>query len=143
MILQAVTKFLYMVERSRLHIENKRYSPLHRLREFKSDERKLIKYTNRAVWYTRIDVKDRYRNTWKGWIRRKGQSGNNIKTFKRNSKHEHKGYENPSNRPLTRWALRNMNRATTAVPMTQKGQLAKMIQLKEDRELVKTSNSKQ
>ena len=141
-ILQAVTKFLYMVERSRLHTENKRYSPLHRLREFKSDERKLIKYTNRAVWYTRIDVKDKYRNTWKGWIRRKGQMRNNFKSVRRNSVNDHKGYENSSNRPLTRGALRNMNRVTTAlfVPKTPKGHLAEMIQLKEDRELVRRSD---
>ena len=62
-ILQGLTKFVYMVSRAKLPPTDKRYMPLHRARSFNSDERKLMKYVNRATWYTQMDVKDRFRNT--------------------------------------------------------------------------------
>lgn len=73
-VLQGLTKYTYMVSRDQLPSSDKRYMPLHRLRTFKSDERKLSKYVNKAVWFTNIDVKDKYRNSWKGWIKRKKEN---------------------------------------------------------------------
>ena len=50
-VLQALTKFSYMVARDRLPEDDRRYMPLHRNRGFQQAHRKLVKYTNSAVWY--------------------------------------------------------------------------------------------
>ena len=75
-ILQGLTKFIYMVSRSRLRPSDKKFCPLHRARDFKAHERKKSKFSSRATWYTENDVKDKYRNTWKAWITRRGDKLN-------------------------------------------------------------------
>ena len=76
-VLQAITKYLHMVSRDSLPRHNRRYSPLHREKSFKSEERKLIKYATGCTWFTNEDYKDIYRNQWKSWIRRKADIHNN------------------------------------------------------------------
>ena len=115
-VLQAVTKFEYMVSRSKLSVTNKRYMPLHRHRNFMKDERKLIKYTTGAIWYTREDHKDKFRNAWKQWIRRKGQKVNKCdKRAKMLPAGDKMILNNSLERRVTRSSLRNDNRITTAV----------------------------
>ena len=46
------------------------------------EKKKLIKYTTGAIWYTREDYKDKYRNAWKQWIRRKGQNNKKFESRK-------------------------------------------------------------
>ena len=75
-VLQAITKYLYMQSRDSLPQDHKRYCPMHRLRSYKSQERKLMKYAVGVSWYTDDDFKDKYRNQWKNWIRRKGDTNN-------------------------------------------------------------------
>ena len=71
-VLQALSKYIYMLSRDKLPRHHKRFMPLHRKRSFKSDERRLIKYAVGSTWYTGVNIKDIYRNQWKNWIRRKG-----------------------------------------------------------------------
>ena len=70
-ILQAITKYGQMVDRNNLPVDDKKYMPLHRDRDFNCQERKLIKYVNHAVWYTDKKFGDKYKNDWKRWIVRK------------------------------------------------------------------------
>ena len=51
-VLQALSKYVYMVGRSELNQDHKRYAPLHRTRFYNNEIRKLRKYTNHALWYT-------------------------------------------------------------------------------------------
>ena len=50
-----------MRERSKLDPLNPEYMPLHRPKNFNSEERIKMKYVNRYNWYTDIDIKDPYR----------------------------------------------------------------------------------
>ena len=70
-ILQALTKYKHMVERSMLDKKNKRYMPLHRPRQFNMEGRLLEKYISQSTWYTDTRIGDAYRNTWKKWVKRK------------------------------------------------------------------------
>jgi len=72
-VLQALSKFVYMVERNALPSDNKKYSPLHRPVTFDSVRRKLCKYTEHATWYSAQYKKDIYTNGWKRWITTKEQ----------------------------------------------------------------------
>ena len=115
-VLQAITKYLYMKTRNDLPASHKRHMPLHRLRNFQSDRRRLTKVASSAVWYEDKEYKDVYRNQWKFWIRRKG-----IKNSK-------KGIKNSKKRRT------NSKRTTTAifVPQTPGSKLFRLIQGKED-----------
>ena len=77
-ILQAITKYEVMVKRSLLNENDKRFTPLYRGRDFKQDERKIMKYVSPFIWFTNENIKDPYRNMWKGKIKR---------SFNRNEKH--------------------------------------------------------
>ena len=72
-VLQAISKYIHMLERASLPEGNKNYSPLHRPRAFKDTRRKLIKYTGQATWYTNLIRKDPGGQGWKRWIVRKYQ----------------------------------------------------------------------
>ena len=71
-VLQALTKFKYMLYRNSINPANKLYMPLHRSNEFKADLRKLQKYLNFATWYKDVNIGDQFSKLWKGSIRRKG-----------------------------------------------------------------------
>ena len=64
-VLQGITKYLYMVERSRLDTDDKRYMPLYRKKEFKMYERMMLKYIEPMIWYSDVQLKDPFRNIWK------------------------------------------------------------------------------
>ena len=134
-VLQALTKFSYMVARDRLPKDDKRYMPLHRNRGFRQAHRKMVKYTSRAVWYTQTDVKDKFRNTWKKWIRRRGNKAGLKGEIKKQSLSQQTRKLAPDAR-VTRSALRD-NRITTAifVPKTPGGRLANLIQDCENKQL--------
>jgi len=78
-ILQGITKHKAMVDRSNLKLENKKYLPLYRPRDYKSEERLMIKYVDAMVWYTGVKLGDPYRGEWKGRLQRRknidGHSG--------------------------------------------------------------------
>ena len=141
-ILQALTKYTFMVSRSLLGKNNKMYLPIHRLRNFMAKERKLIKYTNRAVWYTGTDVKDKYRNFWKRWIKRKGDFNKSRKGVRKSNINPQQGSDilehrlveqvpvvNIPDKPVTRGDLKKP-KITTAlfIPKTPGAVLAKMIE---------------
>ena len=68
-VLQALTKFHYMVSRSCLPASNKKYMPLHRSRNFMGDTRKLIKYTSTQGRTTRINTVTPGNNGYVGWVK--------------------------------------------------------------------------
>ena len=70
-IQQALTKYLYMVERSKLDVNDKRFQPLYRPPEFRSAERIMLKYVESQIWYKRMDLGDEYRQSWKFRIKNK------------------------------------------------------------------------
>ena len=70
-VLQAVTKYEWMVERSKLDPENKLFLPLYRERIYNQPERKIIKYIAPTMWYTGENIKDPYRHQWKARIKRR------------------------------------------------------------------------
>ena len=70
-VMQGLTKYLYMVQRDGLPVTHKKYKPLHRSRTYDQHQRKLLKYVNSATWYTDLRLGDKYKDKWKGWIVRK------------------------------------------------------------------------
>ena len=49
-MLQGLTKFEFMVRRSKVSPEDKLFMPLHREKEFNRDERILVKYVSLMLW---------------------------------------------------------------------------------------------
>ena len=78
-VLQAISKYIHMVDRNSLQPTDKEYCPLHRSRSYKSKMRKLVKYTTQARWFTDERVGDLYKDSWKQWITRKGRQGRRRK----------------------------------------------------------------
>ena len=74
-ILQALTKFMFMTGRSKLAPSDKLFKPLHRSREFDGENRMLEKYLNHSTWYKSLNVGDMYKDLWKRNITRKGSGG--------------------------------------------------------------------
>ena len=83
-LMQGITKFEYMVRRSKLDEENKMYLPLHRERDFRREERILTKYVSGMVWFTGEKLTDPYRQLWRKNIKYKSD-GSNKKSFKEHS----------------------------------------------------------
>ena len=67
--LQAITKYKYMIERSRLSCDDKKYMPLYRARNFDHVKRKVSKMVEVMTWYKGIENYDRFRNGWKKRMR--------------------------------------------------------------------------
>ena len=86
-ILQGLTKFKWMETRNNMKKENKRYQPIHRLKCFKSHERKISKYLSFGTWYKDNKIGDMYNNLWKKSIVRKGDSWK-IKKHRRRIKRD-------------------------------------------------------
>ena len=70
-ILQALTKYTFVVYRSSVGKDHKLYSPIHRARDYQVQERKLMKYTDQALWYTDKIQLDKHKDVWKRWVTRK------------------------------------------------------------------------
>ena len=127
-VLQGLTKFSWMVSRNNLSKNNKMYKPIHRLRGYKSEERKLSKYLNFGTWYNELKTGDKYDKIWKKNITRKGENWKNKK--KRNFqvlKHE---VETQKNKPTT---------SVMFVPASLNGELTQKIQNSEELIQVETS----
>ena len=70
-VLQGVSKYEYMVWRSKLDPDHSKYMPLHRERSFKCQERILLKYLSPMLWYSDEKLKEPYRQGWRKRIRYK------------------------------------------------------------------------
>ena len=99
-VLQGISKFKYMVQRSKLEPTSKKFAPIHRDRYYRWDERTLLKYTNKDTWYTGIPLKDKFRNGWKSWIKRKGERRAENKRSRRSGKHRNQN-KTSENKPVT------------------------------------------
>ena len=78
-ILQAITRYQYMVKRSKLLPDDPKFQPLYRSRQFNKVERLLVKRIEHMTWYSTLDLGDPWRQDWKTKIRRKGENvKNNI-----------------------------------------------------------------
>ena len=73
-ILQALTKYEFMVARSTLDQNHKKYQPLYRPRSYQEESRKILKYINVMTWYTGENLGDPYRQHWKANVKRKGDN---------------------------------------------------------------------
>ena len=139
-VLQALTKYMYMVERSLKNIEDRDYMPLYRENEYRQQERLMFKYIESMVWYSDTQYKDPFRNTWKRKIKRRfktiaktgdtwahprpaGNGGHSSSTpvqgRSRVASNGHCARQRPSNSETT---------TTFFVPPSSNGVLAKMIQ---------------
>ena len=83
-ILQGLTKFEYMVRRSRMNSEDKMHLPLHRERTYKREERILSKYVSKMVWFTGEKLDDPYKQLWRRDIKYKND-GSNKKSLRPNA----------------------------------------------------------
>ena len=117
--MQALTKYTYVVYRSKLNRDHKLYSPMHRAREFQQEQQKLIKYTDQALWYAEKIQFDKHKDVWKRWVVRK-ESYWNKKGGGKNA--------------VSRTELGKDTRISTAmfVPCTPGGELIKQLQNVED-----------
>ena len=70
-VLQALTRHGWMMERSKLNPNNRKYCPFYRKRTYKDVERKMIKRSNMESWYTSGSLDDPYKQGWKGRVKRK------------------------------------------------------------------------
>ena len=70
-VLQALTKYTYLVERSKLNPSNERFLPLYREQEFRREERIMLKYIEPMVWFQDTQLKDPFKGHWKYRIRKR------------------------------------------------------------------------
>ena len=119
-ILQALTKYEDMYYRSTLDETNKLFLPLYRDRIFDRDRRQITKYISPLVWYTGSNVKDPYRNNWKGKLKYKENRNLNAR-LKLKNKSLGTGRDGP--RVST----------TMFVPSSRNGLLKALIQRKEEK----------
>ena len=75
--LQAITRYKYMLMRSRLQPSYERYRPLYRARKFDHIKRKVSKMVEHMTWFRGIETYDRFRNSWK--LKLKSRSGLHYK----------------------------------------------------------------
>ena len=68
-ILQAITKYKFMVGRSRLPEDKEKFKPLYRARCFDQLRRDIAKRVEGSTWYKGIEVHDKFRNEWKSDVK--------------------------------------------------------------------------
>ena len=133
-ILQALSKYVYMVGRDRLPKNDKHYLPLHRSRKHDRVRRNLLKYTNQATWYSNSNFKEEYNNGWKKWIVTKRDR--RVKAALKNAT------RNPLTKvhatakirqELTQSAQKTKNATVMFVPKTPGGALLEQLQMVEDK----------
>ena len=64
-ILQGLTKYEYMCERSSVDVQDPKYMPLYRQRTPRQIERTLLKYIEPIVWYKGSNLGDPFKKTWR------------------------------------------------------------------------------
>ena len=119
-VLQALSKYVYMVGRNALPPDHKLYSPLHRSVTYNSNRRKLCKYTEQATWYSTRIRKDIHSNGWKRWITSKEDRRGNRQRKKIKFKNNGKMYSTD-------------NSTVIFVPKTHDETLIKMLQESEEK----------
>ena len=78
-MLQGLTRYKYMVERDALPTDDPKYQPLYRSREYKREERMILKRIEKTTWYKGMDLGDQYRQEWKKRVKLRGQNiKNNV-----------------------------------------------------------------
>ena len=86
-IQQAITKYIYMVQRSRLKKSDEKYQPLYRPPELKAAERIMCKYVCAHIWFKNLDLGDEFRQGWKCRIKNKAGAKSARKNGKSPLKH--------------------------------------------------------
>ena len=92
-VMQVLTKFNYLVERSKKCTNDKTYLPLYRENAYKRNERLMLKYIAPMVWYTDDQLKDPFRNKWKLRIKRRQRTIKRCGDYKFNNKTRNKSKE--------------------------------------------------
>ena len=131
---QAITKYLYMVRRSKLDSNDDKFQPLYRPPEYRSAERIMQKHVEAHIWFKRLDLGDEHRQSWKYRIKSKTTRNNRTENSvgniisKLNEKNEH--YYNKKNKLNFRFE----RETTTAifVPPSFGGVLTDMIMTSEE-----------
>ena len=95
-ILQAITKYKFMVRRSVLDKKDARYRPLYRPRSYDQLKRKICKLVGGKTWFKGNEIYDQYKNEWKSKIAyrhlRRGVSSN-VKGNSQNVEHNQSNKE--------------------------------------------------
>ena len=73
-VLQAITKYKSIVDRSNLEVTDRKYIPLYRDREYNKTERALLKYIEPNIWYKGFNLGDPFRSDWKRRLNRKKEN---------------------------------------------------------------------
>ena len=76
-VLQAITRYKYMLERDSRLPEDPKYQPLYRSKLFDREERMIRKRIDFCTWYSGEDIGDPFRHGWKNHIRRRGDNVKN------------------------------------------------------------------
>ena len=69
--LQAITRFKYMIRRSKLDPGDKKFRPLYRARSFDYVKRKVSKMVEPMTWFRGGQIYDTFKNGWKAKINKK------------------------------------------------------------------------
>ena len=89
--LQGLTRYRYMIKRSRLSPDDSRYRPLYRARSFDHLRREVCKRIEPKVWFKGIEVYDEFKNGWKSSLKPRRGWINNFKNKKApNNEHSEK-----------------------------------------------------
>ena len=86
-VLQALTRFKYMVERDSLDEQSEKYKPLYRGKEYDSDTRFKLKTVNSRTWYKNVKLGDHYKQDWKAKLRRKRSTELQVNGMNRKKDH--------------------------------------------------------
>ena len=110
-----------MIGRSKLNKSDARYQPLYRARTYDETNRKILKYINFSLWYTREDLGDPFRQKWKKFVNRKSDIWRANKRKRINKKN--KMIEGRDTRRIT---------TTMFVPSSQNGTLLALLEQVEE-----------
>ena len=78
-ILQALTRYKYMLMRSDLDSNHVKYMPLYRARSYQQILRKMNKCVEYMTWYKGLTLYDPHRNGWKKQIKQRRQAGMDLR----------------------------------------------------------------
>ena len=75
--LQAITRYRFMIKRSKMDSGDIRYRPLYRARSFDHLKREICKRVEPEIWFKGLEVYDKFKNGWKSHLKRRGGLINN------------------------------------------------------------------
>ena len=82
-VLQGITKYSYMVYRATLSEDHPKFMPLHRPVDHRRNERLLIKYVDKMLWFQSERLGDPYKKNWRHRMKFRWSKRNNILKRKR------------------------------------------------------------